>query len=366
MSDEPDKESKTEAPTEKKTSEAIEKGNTPFSRELVSLGTLLTIILVLSLTLSSTVPQLTHTLRLSFSAVDQMNLDSPNEAMLLLSNLMKNILVLLVPVLLLFAIGGVIGSLIQNVPSATWDRVAPKMQRVYPTSNLKRIIGKEAIIEFLKTSAKFVALCILTYVVLKEKIFDLFNIGLGEPAAIPTVLQQTALDIVKPAAVFVLLLAIVDVVWTRIKWWNDLKMTRQEQKDEHKSAEGDPLFKQKRRMIAQNRLKTRMMADVPKATLVVVNPTHYAVAMRYVPLEGGAPVVLAKGLDLVALKIKEISASHNIPIVENKPLARSLFGSCEVGEMIPPEYYKAVAEVIHFIDRKQKLSGGKGIAGNAV
>ena len=366
MSDAPDQESKTEAPSEKKISDAVEKGNTPFSRELVSLGTLLAFIVVLALITSSSVSTLTHVLRVGFASVEQNNLQTPSEAMVMLVGLMKNILTVLVPVLLIFSAGGVVGSIIQNVPSATLDRVSPKMQRLSPSSNLKRIVGKEALVEFGKTSAKFMVLAALIYFVLKGKIADLFNIGLGDPAAIPAVLNQTVLDIVKPTAVFVLLLAIADMVWTRLKWWNDLKMTRQEQKDEHKNAEGDPHIKQKRRMIAQSRLKSRMMADVPKATLVVVNPTHFAVAMRYVPEEGGAPVVLAKGLDLVALKIKEISVANKIPIVENKPLARSLHASCEVGDMIPPEYYKAVAEVIHFIERKRQLAGATRGRGPAV
>ena len=366
MSDAPDQESKTEAPSEKKISDAVEKGNTPFSRELVSLGTLLALIVVLALITSSSFSTLTHVLRVGFASVEQNNLQTPSEAMVMLVGLMKNILSVLVPVLLILSAGGVVGSIIQNVPSATLDRVSPKMQRLSPSSNLKRIVGKEALVEFGKTSAKFMVLAALIYFVLKGKIADLLNIGLGDPAAIPAVLNQTVLDIVKPTAIFVLLLAIADMVWTRLKWWNDLKMTRQEQKDEHKNAEGDPHIKQKRRMIAQSRLKSRMMADVPKATLVIVNPTHFAVAMRYVPEEGGAPVVLAKGLDLVALKIREISVANKIPIVENKPLARSLHASCEVGDMIPPEYYKAVAEVIHFIEHKRQLAGTVRRSGKAV
>ena len=358
MSDQPDKDSKTETPTEKKISEAIEKGNTPFSREIVSLGSLLAIVAVLTLSISSAADALTTTLRTRFASLDQLELQSPGEATILLLDLMQNVLVVVVPVLLFFACGGIVGSLIQNVPSASWERVSPKMNRLSPSKNITRIAGKEAVVEFLKTGAKFMALSTLIYAVLKDKLSDLFAIGLGDPSSIPYVLQKTALDIVTPTAIFVLLLAIADMVWTRLKWWNDLKMTRQEQKDEHKNAEGDPLLKQKRRMIAQRRIKSRMMVDVPKATLVVVNPTHFAIALRYVPSEGGAPVVLAKGLDLLALKIREISEAHNIPVIENKSLAKSLYGSCELGEMIPPEYYKAVAEVMHFIERKRQFGNG--------
>lgn len=359
MSDAADKDSKTEAPTEKKVSEAVEKGNTPFSREMVSLGSLLAIIALLGLNLSTSADILTRTLRLGFASLEQPVLQSPSDAANYLTQVMAAVLAIVVPALVLCAVGGIAGSLVQNIPSASWDRVAPKMSRLSPQKNLTRIIGKEAIVEFAKTSAKFIALSILVYFVLKGKLSDFFNSGLMDPSAIPAALLKTVRDIVVPTTVFVLLLAIVDLVWTRLKWWDDLKMTRQEQKDEHKNAEGDPHLKQKRRMIAQKRLKNRMMADIPKATMIIVNPTHYAVAMRYIASEGGAPVVLAKGLDLVALKIREVSATHKIPIVENRALARSLYSSCEIGDMIPPEYYKAVAEIIHFIERRRQLGNNK-------
>lgn len=362
MSDVAEKDSKTEAPTEKKVSDAVEKGNTPFSREIVSLGSLLAIIALIALNLSNSVEVLTRTLRTSLATTEQRVLESPSDAANFLTQTMAAVLATVVPTLVLCALGGIVGSLVQNVPSATWDRVAPKMSRLSPQKNLSRIIGKEAVVEFTKTSAKFIALSILVYYVLNGKLSTIVNVGLVDPSVIPAALQKTIMDIIVPTTVFVLFLAIIDLVWTRMKWWNDLKMTRQEQKDEHKNAEGDPHLKQKRRMIAQKRLKSRMMADVPKATMIIVNPTHYAVALRYVASEGGAPVVLAKGLDLVALKIREVSDAHKIPTVENKPLARSLYSSCEIGEMIPPEYYKAVAEIIHFIERKRQLGMGKFVS----
>jgi flagellar biosynthesis protein FlhB len=362
MSESADKESKTEAPTEKKISEAVERGNTPFSREIVSFGSLLAIIGLLGLTLAASAESITRTLRIGFAKVGEPALQTPSDASNHLGQILGPVLAAVLPILALCALGGVVGSIVQNIPAASWERVAPKLNRLSPSKNLARIAGKEALIEFAKTSAKFLALSALAYVVLQGKLNDMLNAGLTDPAMIPNMLKSTVLDIAIPTAVFVFLLAVIDLVWTRIKWRNDLKMTKQEQKDEHKNAEGDPLFKQKRRMIAQKRLKSRMMADIPRATLVVVNPTHYAVALRYVASEGGAPVVLAKGLDLVALKIRELSDLHSIPIIENKPLARSLHSACEIGDMIPPEYYKAVAEIIHFIERKRQLGTGLRIA----
>jgi flagellar biosynthetic protein FlhB len=126
-------------------------------------------------------------------------------------------------------------------------------------------------------------------------------------------------------------------------------MTKQEVKEEHKQMEGDPKIKARIRTLGRERARKRMMAAVPRATVIITNPTHYAVALRYVRAEGGAPLVLAKGLDLVALKIREIGEEHGIPIVEDKPLARSLYDSVEVDQLIPPQFYKAVAEIIYYL-----------------
>ena len=136
-------------------------------------------------------------------------------------------------------------------------------------------------------------------------------------------------------AVAVLVLVAADIVWSRLFWHRELKMTRQEIKDELKQADGDPIVKARQRSLARDRMRKRMIAAVPKATMVIANPTHYAVALRYVREEGGAPLVVAKGQDLIALKIREIAVQHGIPIVENKALARSLYRSAEVDKMIP-------------------------------
>ena len=130
-------------------------------------------------------------------------------------------------------------------------------------------------------------------------------------------------------------------------------MSRQELKDEQKQAEGDPLVKARLRSLALDRSRKRMMSAVPRATLVIANPTHYAIALRYVREEGGAPLVVAKGKDLIALKIREIAKGNHIPVVEDKALARSMYDSVEVDKMIPPELYRAVAEVIHFLYAKK-------------
>jgi flagellar biosynthesis protein FlhB len=142
-------------------------------------------------------------------------------------------------------------------------------------------------------------------------------------------------------------LAVIDFFWTKHHWFSQLKMTKQEVKDENKQAQGDPIVKARQRSLMRSRARNRMMSNVPRATLVIANPTHYAVALRYVREESDAPIVIAKGTDLVALKIREIAEEAGIPVFEDPPLARSMFAQVSVDSIIPAAFYKAVAELIH-------------------
>jgi flagellar biosynthetic protein FlhB len=162
-----------------------------------------------------------------------------------------------------------------------------------------------------------------------------------------------AVRLLAAVTVAVIVLVAADIVWSRLFLHRELRMTRQEVKDELKQIDGDPIVKARMRSLARDRLRKRMMAAVPRATLVIANPTHYAVALRYVREEGGAPLVVAKGRDLIALRIREIATENGIPVIENKSLARSLYRSVEVDKMIPPEFYKAVAEIVFFLMARQ-------------
>jgi flagellar biosynthetic protein FlhB len=145
------------------------------------------------------------------------------------------------------------------------------------------------------------------------------------------------------------LIAGIDLVWSRFHWRQDLKMTKQEVKDELKQSEGDPIIKSRLRSLARDRARRRMMTAVPRATLVIANPTHYSIALRYVREENSAPVVLAKGQDLVALKIREIAEANNIPVFEDVALARSMYKQVSVDSVIPQQFYQAVAELIRVV-----------------
>ena len=175
-----------------------------------------------------------------------------------------------------------------------------------------------------------------------------------EPTAVPGLMQELIVRFLSAVAAATTVLVAADLAWSRFSWRRDLRMSRQEVKDELKQTEGDPLIKMRLRSLQRDRSRKRMMAAVPRATLVVANPTHYSVALRYVREEGGAPLVLAKGKDLIALKIRFIAEHNGIPIYEDKALARSLYDKVEVDRMIPPEFYKAVAGIILFLARARQ------------
>jgi len=356
LSEDNDKESKTEKASERRISDALEKGNTPFSREAVTLGSVLAIMFALSLSGTNAGRTLAESLFITFDHVGDTWLENGNDFGAKLSVVFLTSFIAILPIWTIVAAGGILSSIGQNVPSASLERLRPKFERLSPMTNAKRILGKEALVEFGKSLIKLVAVGFVIYRALKVNLLG----GTFTVAQNANHLPELILDVVKsilaPICMLAFVLAMADLVVTRMKWHNDLKMTRQEVKDEFKQSEGDPMLKERIKTLGRQRARNRMMAELPKATVVVVNPTHYAVALRYVPSEGGAPLVIAKGLDHLALKIRHFCEAENIPVIENKELARGLHAGCEVGSMIPVELYRAVAEIIHYIEVRKRLA----------
>lgn len=363
MTDTADKESKTELPSEKRISEALEKGNSPHSREVVTLGSMLAFLLVGGLTASAATYQIGMHLADLLANVGTVNIHSSTDVSLHLQTNLETLAAILIPILACIALGGMVGALGQNVPSATLERVRPKFEKLSPSANAKRIFGREALLEFGKILLKSIVVVAVVVSVFRNNMTQILSASMSEVSQVPVLMLRLCLAVLAPLCLLALLIAIVDVILGRLKWRNDLKMTRQEVKDEHKQSEGDQHIKERIKRIGRQRIKSRMMSDLPRATLVVVNPTHFAVAMRYVPAEGGAPIVLAKGIDHLALRIKETCGSLQIPIVENQPLARALYAATSIGSMIPAEHYRAVAEVIHFVEMRKRLSRPKFLQG---
>jgi flagellar biosynthetic protein FlhB len=349
MADGEDKESKTEEATEKKVRDAMEQGNVPFSRELPSLASLTAIVAAGSFLFGSSVIDLRNSLSRFIDNPADWPMENAADALLVLRTVGWDAGKLMLPAVGLMMVAGTLGALIQNPPQISGKRIAPQFSRISPMAGFGRIFGANGFVEFLKSLFKLIAVGVVGYVVLRATQYEVLSAMFMDPSTLPALSRDIIVRITSWIAGLVLVIVVIDLIWSRIHWRKELRMSKEEIKEEHKTSEGNPHVKHRMRSIARARSRKRMMAAVPQATLVITNPTHYAVALRYVRSEGGAPKVLAKGADLVALRIRALAENHDIPIVEDKPLARSLYDNVHVDQLIPPQFYRAVAEIIHYL-----------------
>jgi flagellar biosynthetic protein FlhB len=344
-----DEDSKTEEPTEKKIHDQIERGQLPTSRELPIFASFVALLLITGLLIRNGAMAMAAALQPFLDDTNDLRLEDGFDAVSVLSLLMMPAISFAIPIMAVLCVAGIVAALVQNPFQINFQRLQPDFSRLSPAQGWSRIFGSQGHTEFLKSFLKFLAVGLVVFALLQAQRDHIVNAMFLEPDAIPDMILGFSLRLLAAIAIATALLACADWFWSRYHWRQRLRMTKQEVKDEAKQAEGDPLVKSKLRSLALDRHRKRMMASVPRATLVIANPTHYAIALRYVREEGGAPMVLAKGKDLIALKIREIAEENQIPVVEDKALARSMYDSVEVDHPIPPEFYRAVAELIHFL-----------------
>ncbi|MGA1800662.1 flagellar biosynthesis protein FlhB [Rhizobium sp. HT1-10] len=348
MADE-DKDSKTENPTEKKLREAADKGNIPSSREATLFASMLATFIYMIFFLPERMGRMGETLRDLFEQPDQWRLDTGSDVMSLFVKIGWEIANLLLPAVVLFFLFGISSSVAQNLPSVVLDRISPKMSRISPIEGWKRIFSVPGLVEFGKSMMKIVVVGIVMFFVLRSEFFSSIDSMFSDPQTIFVRLASIIRKILIVVLLATAIVGIIDLFWTRHHWYEQLRMSKQDVKDEFKQAQGDPIVKARQRSIARDRARRRMMKNVSRATLVIANPTHFAVALRYVRSENDAPVVVAKGQDLIALRIRELAEENNIPVFEDPPLARSMFAQVSVDSVIPSVFFKAVAELIHRI-----------------
>lgn len=354
MSEGADKESKTEEATEKKISDAIEKGNLPFSREAPILASIIAFLVIMVFVAVPGGLKLTALLSELLDKSDDWRLTSADDARQLFSIIGAAVGIALLPVLIIIPGAGILASVLQNAPRIVANRIEPQFSRISIAKGWSRIFGAAGRVEFLKSTFKFAAASTIVFMIFFEDTHFFVDAIITEPNALPELIRSHLVRLLSSIAIAVTVLAAFDLAWTRIHWRSELRMTRQEIKDEHKQAEGDPLLKSRLRSLGRDRARQRMIASVPTATLIVANPTHFSVALRYVPAKDSAPVVVAKGQDIIALKIREIAEAHDIPVFENIQLARSLYKQVQVNKVIAPEFYKAVAELIQFVNARRR------------
>lgn len=359
MSSDADRESKTEAPTEKRLADARQKGNSAFSPALPVMFSIAAMWLGITLLLGGAVLQVAAVLLPFLEQPGMWDLKSGTDAAELLRFVSRKVFMPILPLLLLLALFGVLGSAMQFGGIAA-ERIKPKLERVSLMAGWKRILGLSGLAYNSRAALKVLLVGAVAFWSLKGLTQKMVASGALDTPALSSVLMALLADMTRNLFVIIALVAIADAALARHKWLRDLRMTKQEIKDEAKEAEGDQAIKMRIRMLGRQRLKKRMMAAVPKATVVIANPTHYAVALRYVRSEGGAPRVVAKGRDSLALRIRSTAEQNSVPVVENKILARALYESVQVDAALPPEFYRAVAEIISVIMRRARDFPGHG------
>ncbi len=273
---------------------------------------------------------------------------------------MKKILLLSFPVFLTMFVFGIASSVLQVGFMFTSETLTPNLKKVNPLEGLKRMFSMKALVEGIKAVFKFSLVAIIIYSVLKNEFAIIPKLIYAESLQIFYYVGTLAVKSMLSIGALMAVLAGLDYMFQRFDMEKQMRMTKQEVKEEVKSREGDPLIKARIRKIQKEMANKRMMNEVPKADVIITNPTHLAIAIKYQPDKFAAPVVLAKGADHMAKKIRELATTHKIPIVENKPLARTIFKTLEVGQMIPRELFEAVAEVLAYVfrlKRKKKING---------
>ncbi|WP_262422553.1 flagellar biosynthesis protein FlhB [Brevundimonas denitrificans] len=251
-------------------------------------------------------------------------------------------------------VGGAGGNLAQSGFLFTGEKIKPKLEKISPLKGAKRIFGPDGLMQFVKTFLKLVAIVAIAWVVLKPHTREMEAMAAMSPAAILPMARDLAVAILGATLAFLGVAAFADFLWQRHRFARRMRMTREELKDDYKQAEGDPHVKAKLKQIRAQKGRQRMMQNVPNATVIVTNPTHYSVALKYEPGEDAAPLCVAKGVDALALKIREVAREHEVPIIEDVPLARALYATVEVDEVIPREHFEAAAKVIGFVLNSRK------------
>lgn len=345
---------KTEPATEKKLTDARKEGQVAKSREIANGVGLLAMFLLLRLWVGTMGNQFLGVFSDIYNLIPEVakfwhGYMPATDSKVIFTYLVVECLKIMAPFMLVGFAVAFLCDVVQVGWKPTGKPLQPKPNRLSPISGFKKIFSVNAIVELIKSLAKIGFICYICYSYLKDKanlLYVLYDMPLMQALQLlAEVLTELGLRI----SLIYMVIAVADFVYQKVKFKMDMRMTKQEIKEEYKQQEGDPQVKGKIRQRMREASQRRMMQNLPQADVVITNPTHYAVAIKYDPEVADAPLVIAKGEDYLAARIKEVAKENNIEIVENKPLARMLYANVDVGQAVPPELYQAVAEVLAFV-----------------
>jgi flagellar biosynthetic protein FlhB len=350
MADDRDDSQATEQPTAKRLEQARESGDVVKSQEVSAFVLLAGGTLAIAMFGKSTAIGLGRLLTIFLEQPDQISVDGAGLAAMLRGTLLQLAMVL-APFAGAMITASLAGHVLQSRPGFAPSRLMPDFSRVSPMAGFKRLFGMDGWLNILKGLAKMAIVGVAIWTQLWPERGTLESILSQTPAGVMGDMSHLLFKILIAALAALLVIAGLDYFWQYTSFIRRNRMSKQEVKEEYRQNEGDPLIKAKVRQIRQERARKRMMARVPEATVVIMNPTHYAVALQYVSGKTDAPICVAKGVDALALRIRGVAEENDVPVVENPPLARALHASVEVDEPVPPEHYKAVAQVIGYVMR---------------
>jgi len=353
---EDNKDQKTEEPSSKRITDAEEKGNFAHSREINSSFVLLAALLGFMITGEQSTRYLMSSWITMISEAGTLQLDF-EELHKVIANSMKGFVMVIGSFLLLIMLGGVTSNLMQigGLRFSTHPLI-PKFSKLNPLKGFARIFSKNTVMELFKSLFKVGIISILSYFTIMshwKEIPPLMGLGVGQ---ILSFMGFVALEIIFQVLLMMIFLSLIDFAFQRFTYRENLRMTKQEVKEERKETDGNPQIKQRIRTVQMEMARKRMMAAVPDADVVVTNPTHISIAIKYDSEKNSAPAVVAKGVGPIAMRIREIAKENGVPLVEDKPLARTLNKTVEVGQLIPASLYKAVAEILAYVYKLKNFS----------
>jgi flagellar biosynthesis protein FlhB len=348
---------KTEQATPKKKEDARKKGQVARSKEVSSIAILAAGTIYMVFNAGRLTDKLGETIKQTFGSIPSI-VSGDLGLEVYTTQIIQNFLVMILPILIILFIVSLAANILQTGFILSVEPLTPDMSKIDPIKGMGRIVSKRTLAELLKSIFKIIIVGWAVFSTLKNDYTLLLPLMYQENIEILAMLGRISLKVITRACYVIFVLAVLDYVYQRWEFEHNLKMTKQEVKDENKQSEGDPLIKSRIRSIQREMARRRMMKEVPKADVIITNPTHYAIALSYKPDEKmAAPKIIAKGADRIALKIKEIAAKHGIPMVENKPLAQNLY-KLDLGQEVPAKFYQAVAEILAYVYGLRKKKAG--------
>jgi flagellar biosynthetic protein FlhB len=348
---------KTEKATSKKREEARNKGQVAISREVSSAMVLLASLGFFYFAGSWMFWNLAEVIARVFENVGTLRFNTIDDASIFSMEVLNRLLAILIPFLLPLAVLGFAVNVVQVGLKFSTEAISPKFSKLNPISGMKRFVSLKSLVELVKSVLKLVFIGTIAYLLVKGDLKSFPLLVHQEVGQILVFIARVSLKICFFVCLAMIILSILDFLYQRWQHEQDLKMTKQEVKDEQKQTHGDPKVKSRIRSLQLEMARRRMMEAVPEADVVITNPTHFAIALKFKAEEMAAPRVLAKGAGHVAQRIKEIAAEHQVPVVEDKPLAQALYKMVELGDYIPAELYRAVAEVLAYVYRLKGMYG---------